>query len=184
MVKALIISADEFEDSELLVPLFWLQENGIKVEIVSIAKGIIKGSRGYEAEAAKSLDEVIPSDYSILLLPGGIAAEAVRIWRKALDISRYFFEKNKLIAAACQGSDTLISAGLLKGRHATCDNSTAIAMKECGAYYENDEVVVDGNLITCRRPGDMAAFSRAIISMIQTRKWPYTIEDVPQPCSN
>ncbi|MFN3480838.1 MAG: DJ-1/PfpI family protein, partial [Thermodesulfovibrionales bacterium] len=72
-MKALIISADNFEDSELLVPYYRLKEEGIDIDIASIKKGKIKGKHGYEVEANKTLGEVNPDDYDILILPGGKA---------------------------------------------------------------------------------------------------------------
>ncbi len=74
-MKALIISADSFEDSELLVPYYRLKEEGMDVDIASIKKGRIKGKHGYEVKITKSLKDVSPEDYDILILPGGKAPE-------------------------------------------------------------------------------------------------------------
>ncbi|MCX7794287.1 MAG: type 1 glutamine amidotransferase [Thermodesulfovibrionales bacterium] len=166
-MKALIISADNFEDTELLVPYYRLKEEGIEVDIASMKKGKIKGKHGYEIEVNKTLKDVKPEDYDILILPGGKAPEAIRKEKEALDIARHFFEKNKPVAAICHGPQTLISAGLLKGRHATCYKSVSKEMKDAGAIYEDKEVVVDGNLITSRQPSDLPAFLREIISLIR-----------------
>ncbi|MFN3396387.1 MAG: type 1 glutamine amidotransferase domain-containing protein [Thermodesulfovibrionales bacterium] len=166
-MKALIISADNFEDSELLVPYYRLKEEGIDVDIASVGKGKIKGKHGYEVEANMSLKEVKPEDYDILILPGGKAPEAIRKEKKALDIARHFFERNKLVAAICHGPQTLISAGLVKGRHATCYRTVAEELKASGAIYEDKEVVVDGNLITSRQPSDLPAFLREVIKKIR-----------------
>lgn len=167
MKKALIISADNFEDTELLVPYYRLKEEGIEVDIASIHKGKIKGKRGYEVEATKSLKEVNADDYDILILPGGKAPEAVRKQKEAIEIARHFFKKNKPVAAICHGPQTLISAELLKGRHATCYKTVSDELKESGAVYEDKEVVVDGNLITSRQPSDLPAFLREIIKKIR-----------------
>lgn len=166
-MKALLISADNFEDLELFVPYYRLLEEGIAVDIASINKGVIKGKRGYEIEVNKSLGEVTPEEYAVLLLPGGKAPAAVRKEQKALEIARHFFEKNKPVAAICHGPQTLISAGLLQGRHATCYSSVAQEMRDAGAVYEDTEVVVDGNLITSRQPSDLPAFTREMIKLIR-----------------
>lgn len=166
-MKALIISADNFEDTELLVPLYRLKEEGVTVDIASIKKGKIKGKHGYEVEANKSLKEIKPDEYDILILPGGKAPEAVRKEKEALDIARYFFEKNKPVAAICHGPQILISANLLKGRHATCYRTVADELRASGAIYEDREVVVDGNLITSRQPSDLPAFMREIVKHIR-----------------
>ena len=169
-MKALIISADNFEDTELLVPYYRLKEEGIHVDLASINKGRIKGKHGYEVEVNKTLKEVKPDEYDILILPGGKAPEAIRKEKEALDIARHFFEKNKPVAAICHGPQTLISANLVKGRHATCYRTVADELKASGALYEDKEVVVDGNLITSRQPSDLPSFMREIIKAIKKSK--------------
>lgn len=166
-MKALIISADNFEDTELLVPYYRLKEEGIEVDIASIKKGKIKGKHGYEVEANKSLSEINPSDYDILILPGGKAPETIRKEKAAQEIARSFFVTNKPVAAICHGPQTLISAGLLKGRHATCYRTVVEELKASGAIYEDKEVVVDGNLITSRQPSDLPAFLREIMRRLK-----------------
>lgn len=166
-MKALIISADNFEDSELLVPYYRLKEEGIPVDIASIHRGKIRGKHGYEVETNRSLKEIRPDEYDILILPGGKAPEVIRKEKEALDIVRHFFEKNKLVAAICHGPQILISANLLKGRHATCYRTVVEEIKAAGAIYEDKEVVVDGNLITSRQPEDLPAFLREIMKKLK-----------------
>lgn len=166
-MKALFISADNFEDTELLVPYYRLKEEGFDVDVASIRKGKIKGKHGYEVEANKSLKEIDPANYDLLVLPGGKAPEMIRKEKEALDIASHFFKSNKPVAAICHGPQTLISAGLLKGRRATCYKSVAEEMKESGALYEDKEVVVDGNLVTSRQPSDLPAFMREMMKMIR-----------------
>ena len=169
-MKALIISADNFEDSELLVPYYRLKEEGIEVDVASMKQGSIKGKHGYEVKVTKTLKEVNAGDYDILILPGGKAPEAVRKEQKALDLARYFFEKNRPVAAICHGGQTLISAGLVKGRRVTCYKSVAPEMKEAGARYEDAEVVVDNNLISSRQPADLPAFMQEIMKKLKSKK--------------
>lgn len=165
-MKALVISADNFEDSELLVPYYRLKEAGVEVEVASLRRGSITGKHGYEVAVDKTLDEVIPDHYAILVLPGGKAPEAVRKEHRALEIARRFFALNKPVAAICHGPQTLISAGLVAGRHATCYRTVAGELKEAGALYEDSEVVVDGNLVTSRQPEDLPAFMRETMKLI------------------
>jgi protease I len=166
-MKALMISADNFEDTELLVPYYRLKEEGIHVDIASMRKDTIKGKHGYEVVANKTLKEINPDVYDVLVLPGGKAPEAIRKEKEALDIAKHFFEKNKPVAAICHGPQTLISAGLLKGRHATCYKSVVQEMKNSGVLYEDKEVVVDGNLVTSREPSDLPAFMRETMKLIK-----------------
>jgi protease I len=168
-MKALIISADNFEDTELLVPFYRLKEEGIHVDIASMKKDTIRGKHGYEVIANKALSEINPDDYDILILPGGKAPEAIRKDKNAIEIAKYFFQKNKPVAAICHGPQTLITAGLLKGRHATSYKSVAQEMKDSGALYEDKEIIVDGNLLTSRQPSDLPAFTREMMKMLKKR---------------
>ena len=165
-MKALIISADNFEDSELLVPYYRLKEAGVEVAVASLSRGAITGKHGYEVAVDKTLDEVNPDDYAILVLPGGKAPAAVRKEPKALEIARSFFTRSKPVAAICHGPQILISAGLLQGRRATCYKSVADELKEAGALYEDREVVVDANLVTSRQPADLPAFMRETMKQL------------------
>ena len=165
-MKALIMSADNFEDSELLVPYYRLKEAGVELATASLNRGTIKGKHGYEVAVDKTLDEVNPDDYAILILPGGAAPAVVRKEPKALEIAKSFYVRNKPVAAICHGPQVLISAGLLKGRRATCYMSVAEELKEAGALYEDREVVVDGNLVTSRQPADLPAFMRETMKLL------------------
>jgi len=166
-MKALIISADNFEDSELLVPYYRLKEAGIEVNVASLNHGAITGKHGYEVAVDKTLDEVNPDRYAILILPGGKAPAVVRKEPKALEIARSFFTHSKPVAAICHGPQILISAGLLKGRRATCYMSVADELKEAGALYEDREVVVDANLVTSRQPADLPAFMHETMKQLE-----------------
>ena len=166
-MKALIISADNFEDSELLVPYYRLKEAHVEVDVASMKPGTIKGKHGYEVTVDKTLDAVNPEEYALLVLPGGKAPEKVRKEMKALEIARSFFEHHKPVAAICHGPQTLISAGLLKGKHATCYRSVVEELKEAGAFYEDRDVVIDGNLVSSREPSDLPAFMRETMKKLR-----------------
>ncbi len=168
-MKALIISADNFEDSELLVPYYRLKEERAQVDIASMKKEKIKGKHDYKVEVNKTLKEVNPDDYDILILPGGKAPETIRKEKNAIEIVKHFFKNNKPVSAICHGPQILITAGLLKGRRATCYRSVAQEMKDAEAIYEDKEVVVDGNLVTSRQPSDLPAFMRETMKMLERR---------------
>ena len=165
-MKALIISADNFEDSELLVPYYRLKEAGLEVTVASMKRETIKGKHGYEVIVDTSLEKVDSDDYDILILPGGKAPAEVRKEEKALAIAKSFFAQNKPVAAICHGPQILVSADLLQARRATCYKSVADELKAAGALYEDLEVVVDGNLITSRQPADLPAFMREIMKQL------------------
>lgn len=161
-MRALIISADFFEDSELKMPYEYLRELGIDVDIASLKKGTITGKHGLSVDVTMTLDDVDPKRYDLLLLPGGKAPSAIRKEPKALKIAQHFFQEKKPVAAICHGPQILISAGLVKGRVLTAYKSIAQELKNAGALYRDEEVVVDKNLITSRQPSDMNAFLEAI----------------------
>jgi protease I len=166
-MKALIISADNFEDSELLVPYYRLKEEGIEVDVATPAGGTIRGKHGYEVKADRIIADIDPDSYDLLVLPGGKAPETVRRDAAALAVCRRFFERNKPVAAICHGPQTLISAGLLGGRRATCYRTVADELKQAAALYEDTEVVVDGNLVTSRQPSDLPAFVREMMRLLR-----------------
>ena len=161
-MRALIISADFYEDSELKIPYQSLRDLGIHVDIASIKKGTIVGKHGFNVYVTMTLNEVDPKQYDILILPGGKGPSVIRKEIKALEIVRYFFDQNKLVAAICHGPQILVSAGLLKGRVVTGYKGIAKELKDAGAIYKDTEVVVDKNLITSRQPSDLNAFMEAI----------------------
>jgi protease I len=165
-MKALLISADGFEDSELLVPYYRLKEAGVDVAVASLSRRAIVGKHRYNVAVDTTLDEVNADDYGILILPGGAAPAVVRKEPKALEIARNFFARNKPVAAICHGPQILVSAGLLRGRRATCYTSVADELKQAGALYEDREVVVDANLVTSRQPADLPAFMRETMKQL------------------
>lgn len=171
VIKALILTADKFEDMELFFPYFRLLEEMIEVDVTAPKKGPIKGEHGYEFEIEKTYDDVQPEDYDLLLIPGGSpdgAPSEVRKNTRAQAIARSFFNSNKPVSSICHGPWLLASSGLLKGRHLTAywyDGVPEEIMK-AGGIYEDKEVVVDGNLVTSRYPGDLPAFMRETIRMV------------------
>ncbi|MDA8255740.1 MAG: type 1 glutamine amidotransferase [Betaproteobacteria bacterium] len=166
-MKALIISADHFEDSELLYPFYRLQEEGLQVDIASIARGKINGKHGYEIVVDKALRDIEPKAYDLLVLPGGKAPSKLRKEPAAVAIAQDFMRSNKPVAAICHGPQILITAGVLEGRRATCYHSVAEELQESGALYEDSEVVVDGKLVTSRQPSDLPAFMREIVRLLK-----------------
>lgn len=166
-MRALIISADHFEDSELLFPLYRLQEEGLEVDVASIARGKINGKHGYEVVADRALRDVDPNEYDLLILPGGKAPTKLRREPAAIAIAQDFMRSNKPVAAICHGPQILITAGVLQGRRATCYHSVAEELQASGALYEDEEVVVDGKLVTSRQPSDLPAFMREIVRLLE-----------------
>jgi protease I len=168
-MRALIISADGFEESELLQPRQRLQEEGISVDISSPQEGLIRGKHGHEVAVDIPLQQVDSSAYELLILPGGKAPAKLRLHPMVLDITRQFFREGKPIAAICHGPQVLLSAGVLKGKTATCYKTVAGEMKRAGVDYVDKAVVVDGDLITSRQPSDLPLFIQEILNSCRRR---------------
>ncbi|MBE0548205.1 MAG: type 1 glutamine amidotransferase [Rubrivivax sp.] len=166
-MKALIVSADRFEDSELLEPARRLREAGVAVDIASTRRGVITGKHGHRVEVDKLVGAVDAADYDMLLLPGGQAPAALRGDAAVLRLVCSFVAAAKPVAAICHGPQLLAAAGVLQGRRATGYRTVAGELLGAGAAYEDREVVVDGNLITSRQPADLPAFMDAVMRRLK-----------------
>lgn len=164
-MKALFLSADNFEDTELLVPYYRLLEAGCTVDVASERSGAIRGKHGYEVQVNRPFSDLNAADYDLLVLPGGKAPAAIRNNPKVQEIARTFMNEKKPVAAICHGPQILISAGLVRGRKMTCYKEVMTELREAGAQYEDTEVIVDGNLVTSREPKDLPAFCREVMKM-------------------
>ncbi|MEF8787762.1 MAG: type 1 glutamine amidotransferase domain-containing protein [Planctomycetota bacterium] len=162
-MKVLILAAEGFEDSELLVPMYRLLEEGDDVDIAAPETGEFAGKHDYTAEANLDFGDIDAADYDMLVLPGGKGPETVRLDDSAVRVTREMMEAGKPIASICHGAQVLISAGVLEGRKATCWQGIRDDLKAAGADYRDREVVVDDNLITSRFPGDLPAFCREMM---------------------
>lgn len=171
-VSAVILTADLFEDLEVIYPYYRLLEEGVRVDIAAPKKEHIHGEKGYGIEPTKSFDEMVPEDYDILILPGGLAEGAPTTVRKhpvAQETAKKFMNKGRPVASICHGPYTLISAGVVKGRKMTSFWGDGVPQElvKAGAQYVDAEVVVDGNLITSRYPGDLPAFMREVMKAVR-----------------
>lgn len=166
-MNALIISADGFEDMELFYPMYRLKEEGWKVTVASPSTGRLTGKHGYTVAVDTQTSMVSAGDYDLLVVPGGKAPETLRTDKDALDIVNSFFTANKLVASICHGPQVLVSAGVMKGRRATCWESVKDELIAAGARYTDSEIVLDGNLITSRMPDDLPAFMRNTLKLTQ-----------------
>lgn len=162
-MKALIVSADQFEDTELLFPYYRLLEEKIKTTIASTLATKLTGKHGYSIKATKTIEQIDPADYDLLVLPGGNAPATLRKNEMLIDIVHHFMIKGKIIGAICHGPQILISAGVLHKRQVTCYKSVAEEVTNAGGHYVDRKVVVDRNLITSRTPKDLPFFMREII---------------------
>jgi len=163
-----ILVADGFEQVELTEPRKALDEAGARTEIVSPAEGQVKGWKHTEWGDQFPVDVPLRGarveDYDALLLPGGVMnPDKLRRNMDALNFVRHFFEAGKPVAAICHGPWTLIDAGLVKGRKLTSYETIQMDLKNAGANWVDEEVVVDSGLVTSRKPSDIPAFNRKMV---------------------
>ncbi|MCF8236010.1 MAG: type 1 glutamine amidotransferase [Bacteroidales bacterium] len=166
--KIAILVENGFEEEELTKPRKALDDEGATTHIISPNDGKVKAWNhtdwGGEYNVDVKLEDAKPDDYDALVLPGGVLnPDKLRRNPQAIDFAKAFFEKDKLVAVICHGSQTLIETGLLNGRKMTAYHAVKTDVKNAGAEYYDEEVVIDRNLISSRNPGDIPAFNREII---------------------
>ena len=166
-LRVAILVADGFEQVELTRPRQALDEAGATTRIVSPAKGRVRGWNHHDPADAfdidVALDKARAQDFDALLLPGGVVnPDALRIDEKAVAFVRAFVDAGKPVAAICHGPWTLIEAGGVKGRRMTSWPSLKSDLSNAGAKWVDESVVVDGPLVTSRKPDDIPAFNREV----------------------
>lgn len=166
--KAAILIADRFQDEEGVETTEFLGENGMETVYVGLATGTVQGKNGrQEVEVQAAVKESDPADFDLLVIPGGGAPEILRRDADVLAFTRAFFEAGKPVAAICHGPQVLISAGVLPGRLMTSYPGIGDDVRLAGAIHVDEPVVVDGNLITSRNPGDIPAMNQAILEWFE-----------------
>jgi protease I len=166
--KVAILVADGFEQVEMTDPRQALDEAGARTEIVSPAGREVKGWKSTEwgdrFPVDVALDEARADRYDALLLPGGVMnPDKLRRLPEVWDFVRAFFDAGKPVAAICHAPWTLIDCGLVEGRRLTSYHTIQTDLKNAGADWVDEEVVVDNGLVTSRQPDDLPAFNRKMI---------------------
>ncbi len=169
--RVAILVDDYFEEAEFTGPLEDLRKAGAKVDVIAPKAGKIHALHHVEPadtyEANKSLDDVRIDEYDALVLPGGaVNADHLRVNEEAKIWIKRFMEMGRPIAAICHAPWALVSAGVANGRRMTSFFTIQDDMRNAGATWVDEEVVVDNNLITSRKPDDIPAFDNALIEML------------------
>jgi protease I len=168
--KVAVLVEEMYEDLELWYPLIRLKEAGYAPTIIgSGTKDIYLSKHGYPAKAGLSADKANADDYVAVIIPGGFAPDHMRRHLPMVDFVKKMYSKQKLVASICHAGSMLVSANILKGKKATSFYSIKDDMMNAGARWFDEEVVVDGNLITSRNPDDLPAFMRAILEYLNAR---------------
>jgi protease I len=158
-----------FEDSEFRVPYDALKNAGYQVDIIGPKAGMeLKGYKGKETvKAEKGIDEVRPEDYQALLIPGGHSPDQLRKDKKIVEFVKKFDALKRPLAAVCHGPQLLLTARLVKGRTLTAWETVQGDLEQAGANVKDQEVVIDQNWITSRKPEDLKSFSEALLSALR-----------------
>ena len=166
--KVAILATDGFEQAELVQPREALQKAGVRADIVSPNEGTIQGWA--EKDFGDTFDVDVPlkkakaDDYDALLLPGGVMnPDTLRTIPQAVEFVRKFFDAGKPVAAICHGPQMLIEADVVRGRKLTSFPSLKTDLKNAGAEWVDETVVVDQGLVTSRRPADIPAFNKKML---------------------
>lgn len=166
--RVAILAEEIYEDLELWYPALRLREAGAEVKVIGSGSATTYHSKhGYPVTVDAAAEDVRADDFDALVVPGGYAPDKMRRYPAVLDLVRQIFEQGKVVAMICHAAWVPISAGILKGRTATCVPAIKDDLVNAGATYVDQEVVVDGNLISSRRPPDLPAFCRAIIASLK-----------------
>ncbi len=169
-MKVAILVTDGFEQDELLQPRKALDEAGADTKVVSPNDGTVRGWKhidwGSEVKVDERLNQVKPEDFDALLLPGGVMnPDKLRTEPKVVEFVKSFFASEKPVAAICHGPWTIIEAGAARGRKIASWPSVKTDLRNAGAEWVDKEAVIDGNLVSARKPDDIPAFNRAMIEL-------------------
>jgi len=169
-VKVAILVTDGFEQVELTEPRKALDQAGAATSIVSPKSEQVRGwnftNWGDKFPVDVNLDKARPDDFDALLLPGGVMnPDSLRIEPKAVEFIKSFFAADKPVAAICHGPWTVIEADAARGKRIAAWPSLKTDLRNAGAEWVDEEVVVDGKLVSSRKPDDIPAFNREIIKM-------------------
>lgn len=171
--RILIIATDGFEDNELLEPLRILKERGADVVLASLENKEIEGDGGASIMPDCTIDEVNSRDFDALLLPGGTKnPDKLRMEENVVYTVRKFVDAGKPVGAICHAPWLLAEADVIDGRTVTGWPSIRTDLRNAGAEVVDKEAVVDGNIVTSRKPEDIPAFTEAFIALVEKANAP------------
>jgi protease I len=169
--RVAILVDDGFEQVELEQPRKALNDAGAETVVVSPRDDVVKGwdhdRWGEQIDVDLPLEKAHSEDFDALLLPGGVMnPDHLRMNRNAVEFVKEFFDQEKPVAAICHGPWMLVEADVVRGRHLTSWPSLETDLTNAGARWTDREVVIDGNLVTSRKPDDIPAFNQKMIAEI------------------
>jgi protease I len=160
--KIIQLVDDEFEDLELWYPVLFLRGEGAEVALAGLEAGrTYRGKYGVPAVSEIAFDAINPSEYDGILVPGGWAPDKLRRYPEVLEMVRHMDEHKKPIGQICHAGWVLISADILKGKNVTSTPGIKDDMTNAGSIWHDEPVIVDGHLISSRRPPDIPYYMKA-----------------------
>jgi protease I len=166
--RAAVMIGPSFEDSEATYPYYRLQEAGAEVELIGLGAGEeVVGKHGQPLTTDRAAAEVTAAELDLLVIAGGYGPDKLRVDEGVKRLVREIDEAGKPLAFICHAGWVPASAGILAGRRCTSVDQIADDLRNAGAEWESAEVVVDGNLVSSRRPPDLPAFMRELIGVAE-----------------
>jgi protease I len=163
-----ILVEDLYQEMEVWVPAYRLREAGHQTVFLGTGKPEYRSKLGYPCKAEGDIKEVRARDFDGVIVPGGFAPDYLRRSQEVLDFVAALDKARKPVGSICHAAWVLCSAKILKGRTATCFHAIKDDVIHAGAKYVDQEVVVDGNLVTSRKPDDLPAFMRAYLKILES----------------
>ncbi|HKE98724.1 MAG TPA: type 1 glutamine amidotransferase domain-containing protein [Actinomycetes bacterium] len=160
-----LVEAD-YEDLELWYPVIRLREEGAEVVVAGLGEQEYRGKHGLPAMPDAHVDDLDMADFDGILVVGGWAPDKLRRSEKVLELVRDADAADKTLGVICHGGWVPASAGILKGRTMTCTVGIRDDVVNAGATYVDEPVVVDGNLVTARRPPDLPEYGAALVNAL------------------
>jgi protease I len=165
--RVAFLLTDGFEDSELTSPWQAVTEAGATAALVSPSDFTVTGKKGHEQEVDRSVSDADAGEFDALVLPGGVVnADHLRTDEDAVAFTRAFFEQHKPVGVICHGAWILIEAGVVEGRTITSYPSLKTDLRNAGANWVDQEVVVDDGLVSSRTPDDLPAFNAKVVEEV------------------
>jgi protease I len=166
--RVAVLVEQQYQEMEVWYPIYRLREAGCKVTLVGPEAGVTYPSKlGYPAKSDKAAKDVSADDFDAMVIPGGFAPDFLRRHEAVIKLVRQVAEQKKPIAAICHGPWVLCSTPALRGKKATCFFAIKDDVVNAGATYVDAEVMIDGNIITSRKPDDLPAFVVALLKALQ-----------------
>jgi protease I len=169
MARLAFLMDTMFQDKEFQVPYERARDAGHETVIVGLERGkkLTALYGGTEAVTDRAIEDVTADEFDAVVIPGGYSPDKIRTSQPMVDLVRRVFEANKPVAAICHAGWMLAEAGIARGRTVTSWPSIRTDLRNAGADWIDQEVVVDGNLITSRNPGDLPAFCEALLNHLK-----------------